>query len=125
MYPENVLPDVANVVRYVQAVDGDGNPVFDADDNPVYAPQTVIASRKARWYKDSGKDTIRVKDGMTVKGAVTFKYHAGDSVLDADEITMTGPEFSDTGNVFEVVYASLKMTWSRPSHWEITLGVYA
>lgn len=117
MYPESGLPDRVNVVRYVQSG-------TDADDNPSYTPTTVISGRKGRFYRDAGKATRFVREGFQLKGVVTFKYHPGDKVLHTDEITMSGPEFQDIGETFQVGYASLKMAWKKPSHWEIAIGVY-
>lgn len=117
MYPEIGLPDRVDVIRYTQTG-------LDADENPVYTPSTVISQRRARFYRDAGKATKFVRDGFQVKGAITFKYHTGDKVLGEDEIKVTGPEFQDTGDTLQVGYATLKMAWKRPSHWEIAVGVY-
>ena len=118
MYPEIGLPDRVTVVRYIQTG-------LDADDNPTYTPSYVIVDRPGRFYRDQAKDSRFVRDGFTLKGMVTFKYHSGDAILDADEIQMAGPEFTDTGSVFQVAYATLKMSWKKPSHWEIAVGVQA
>lgn len=117
MFPENGLPDRVDVIRYVEAG-------LDDDDNPVYTPTTVIEQRKARFYRDIAKTSRFVKDGFRVTGVVAFKYHSGDTVLGEDEIKMNGPEFQDSGDTFQVGWATLKMAWKKPSHWEVGLGVY-
>lgn len=115
-FPQAGLPDVVSIRRYT--VTGQ-----DADDNPVYTPSVAIDGRKARFYRDTGKDTRNTDDGVVIRGVVTFKYFDGDVVRVRDEVLLTGPEFIETAR-FHVMYPVLKMLWSRPSHWEISLTEY-
>ncbi len=107
MFPTNAIPNRASLVRHEQVG-------FDANGNAVFEPVILWSDRPCRRYRDEHAETPYVRQGVNVRGTVSFKWHDGDELRGDDLLVVDGKRLG-------VVYANRRDSWSKPVHWEVVV----